>query len=174
MNPPEICEHCDPGVQRQGAVLRSGGCDVVGRREGCFRLTSSRDMDASEALKIYRSKDAVEKLFHSLKSEIEFRPPRVWSDDAVYGVLQLGLIAQLTICTLFCLVSQRPYQRNSSLPRYKIRGSQQGPHWQVSWREPSGSRPGNRYPGARFRAPRMTCQNLKLSEKRERQVSRSG
>ncbi|WP_019176632.1 IS1634 family transposase [Methanomassiliicoccus luminyensis] len=70
---------------------------VIDGREGCFCLTSSRDMDAEEALRIYRSKDAVEKLFHSLKSEIEVRPLRVWSDDAVYGVLLLGFIAQLMI-----------------------------------------------------------------------------
>ena len=54
-------------------------------------------MSASEVLKIYRSKDAIEKLFHSLKSEIEVKPIRAWSDDAVYGVLLLGFIAQLMI-----------------------------------------------------------------------------
>jgi len=70
---------------------------VIDGREGCFCLTSSRDMDAEEALRIYRSKDAVEKLFHSLKSEIAVRPLRVWTDDAVYGVLLLGFIAQLVI-----------------------------------------------------------------------------
>lgn len=70
---------------------------VVDGREGCFCLTSSRDMEAKEALRIYRSKDAIEKLFHSLKSEIEVRPLRVWTDDAVYGVLLLGFIAQLFI-----------------------------------------------------------------------------
>ena len=34
-------------------------------------------MSAAEALKIYRCKDAVEKLIHSLKSEIEAKPLRV-------------------------------------------------------------------------------------------------
>ena len=67
-------------------------------REGCFCLTSSRDMPAAVALERYRAKDAVEKLFHSLKGEIEVRPIRVWSEDAVYGVLLLGFIAQLMIC----------------------------------------------------------------------------
>lgn len=67
-------------------------------REGCFCLTSSRDMPAVVALERYRAKDAVEKMFHSLKGEIEVRPIRVWSEDAVYGVLLLGFIAQLMIC----------------------------------------------------------------------------
>lgn len=46
---------------------------------------------------VNRSKDAIEKLFHSLKSEIEEKPLRVWSDDAVYGVLLLGFIVKLII-----------------------------------------------------------------------------
>ena len=79
------------------AALRLLFDEVVDGREGCFCLTSSRDMDAAEALRVYRSKDAVEKLFHSLKNEIDVRPLRVWSDDAVYGVLLLGFIAQLFI-----------------------------------------------------------------------------
>lgn len=79
------------------AALRLLYEEVVDGREGCFCLTSSRDMDAKEALRIYRSKDAVEKLFHSLKSEIEVRPLRVWSTNAVYGVLLIGFIAQLMI-----------------------------------------------------------------------------
>jgi transposase len=79
------------------AALRLLFDEVVDGREGCFCLTSSRDMDAAEALRVYRSKDAVEKLFHSLKNEIEVRPLRVWSDNAVYGVLLLGFIAQLFI-----------------------------------------------------------------------------
>jgi len=44
-----------------------------------------------------RSKDAIEKLFHSLKSEVEIKPVRVWTEDAVYGVLLIGFIAQLMI-----------------------------------------------------------------------------
>jgi transposase len=79
------------------AALRLLLEDVIDGREGCFCLTSSRDMPASEALKIYRSKDAIEKLFHSLKSEIEIKPVRVWTEDAVYGVLLIGFIAQLMI-----------------------------------------------------------------------------
>jgi transposase len=71
--------------------------DIIDGREGCFCLTSSRDMPAPEALRIYRSKDAIEKLFHSLKSEIEIRPVRVWTEDAVHGVLLIGFIAQLMI-----------------------------------------------------------------------------
>ena len=78
------------------AALRFLLDEVVDGDEGCFVLTSSRDMVATEALKIYRSKDSVEKLFHSLKSEIEVRPLRVWSTNAVYDEFE-GFIAQLMI-----------------------------------------------------------------------------
>jgi transposase len=71
--------------------------EVITGREGCFCLTSNRDMPASEALRIYRAKDAIEKLFHSLKSEIEVKPVRVWSEDAVHGVLLIGFIAQVMV-----------------------------------------------------------------------------
>jgi transposase len=70
---------------------------VIDGREGCFCLTSSRDTTPEEALRIYRSKDAIEKLFHSLKSEVEIKPVRVWTEDAVFGVLLIGFIAQLMI-----------------------------------------------------------------------------
>ena len=40
---------------------------------------------------------AIEKEFHSLKSEVEIKPVRVWTEDAVHGVLLIGFIAQLMI-----------------------------------------------------------------------------
>jgi len=58
---------------------------------------SSWDMPAADALRLYRGKDAMEKLFHSLKSEVEVRPARVWTQGVVYGPLLLGFIAQLMI-----------------------------------------------------------------------------
>ena len=47
--------------------------------------------------RINRTKVAVEKLFNLLKSEIEVKPLRIWSEDAMYGVLLIGFIAQLFI-----------------------------------------------------------------------------
>jgi len=84
------------GIDEEEA-LRLLLADVIDGREGCFCLTSSKDMAATEALRIYRSKDAIEKLFHSLKSDVEIKPVRVWTEDAVFGVLLIGFIAQLMI-----------------------------------------------------------------------------
>lgn len=50
-----------------------------------------------EALEIYRKKDSIEKIFNSLKNEIEIKPLRVWSDNSIYGAIIIGFIAQLLI-----------------------------------------------------------------------------
>ncbi len=68
---------------------------IVTGREGFFCLLSTKDLTLSEALEIYRKKDSIEKIFDSLKNEIEIKPVRVWSDNAIYGALLIGFIAQL-------------------------------------------------------------------------------
>lgn len=66
-------------------------------REGFFCLISNEDLTLEEALHIYRQKDSIEKIFNSLKNEIELRPIRVWSERSVYGALIIGFLAQLVI-----------------------------------------------------------------------------
>ena len=70
---------------------------LINGREGFFCLKSSRDLTLEDALIIYRKKDSIEKIFHSLKNEIKIKPLRVWSDDSIYGAIILGFIAQLFI-----------------------------------------------------------------------------
>jgi len=69
----------------------------INGREGFFCFTSSENLTLSEALEIYRQKDSIEKIFHSLKNEIEIKPLRVWSNDSIYGALIIGFLAQLII-----------------------------------------------------------------------------
>ncbi len=64
-------------------------------REGFFCLMSSEDLTLKEALYIYREKDSVEKIMHSLKNEINIKPLRVWSDNSIYGALLIGYLAHL-------------------------------------------------------------------------------
>ena len=66
-------------------------------REGFFCLVSNKDLTLKEALAIYRRKDSIEKIFNTLKNEINIHPLRVWTDDAVYGALVLGFIELLII-----------------------------------------------------------------------------
>ena len=70
---------------------------VITGREGFFCLKSSENLILKEALMTYRKKDSIEKIFHSLKNEIEIKPLRVWSDASIYGAIIVGFIAQLFI-----------------------------------------------------------------------------
>ncbi len=45
----------------------------------------------------YRKKDSIEKIFHSLKNEIQIKPLRVWSEDSIYGAIILDLSLNLFI-----------------------------------------------------------------------------
>ncbi len=64
-------------------------------REGFFCLKSSKNLTLIEALLTYRKKDSIEKIFNSLKNEIEIKPLRVWTDNSIYGALIIGFLAQL-------------------------------------------------------------------------------
>jgi transposase len=66
-------------------------------REGFFCLKSSKKLTLTEALLTYRKKDSIEKIFNSLKNEIEIKPLRVWTDNSIYGALIIGFIAQLFV-----------------------------------------------------------------------------
>ena len=66
-------------------------------REGFFCLVSNKDLTLQEALAIYRQKDSIEKIFNSLKNEIEIKPLRCWSDMSIYSALIVGFLAQLFI-----------------------------------------------------------------------------
>ncbi len=69
-------------------------------REGFFCLVSNMNLTLKDALEIYRLKDSIEKIFNSLKNEIEITPLRVWSEHSIYGALIIGFLAQLIISLL--------------------------------------------------------------------------
>ena len=71
--------------------------DCITGREGFFCLVSDKDMDPRKARELYRSKDIVEKLFSSMKSDIGIRPIRTWTENGVYGVLLIGFLAQAMV-----------------------------------------------------------------------------
>lgn len=70
---------------------------IINGREGFFCIKSCEDLTLVQALQTYRKKDSIEKIFNSLKNEIEIKPVRVWSDDSIYGALIIGFLAQLFI-----------------------------------------------------------------------------
>lgn len=66
-------------------------------REGYFCLVSSENLTLAEALRIYRMKDSVEKIFQSMKNDISIKPLRVWSTNSIKGAVLVGFLAQLII-----------------------------------------------------------------------------
>ncbi len=79
--------------EKQAKEILKKAC-ITGR-EGFFCLVSNKDLTLSEVLKIYRQKDSIEKIFSSLKNEIDIKPLRVWTNSAIYGALIVGFLAQL-------------------------------------------------------------------------------
>lgn len=66
-------------------------------RGGFFALTSSRNLTLAEALERYRKKDSIEKIFHSLKNEVEIKPLRLWTENSIRGAIMIGFLAQLFV-----------------------------------------------------------------------------
>jgi transposase len=70
---------------------------TINGREGFFCIISNENLTLEEALETYRKKDSIEKIFNSLKNEIEIKPVRVWTDNSIYGALIIGFLAQLFV-----------------------------------------------------------------------------
>lgn len=66
-------------------------------REGFFCLISNEKLTLKQALEIYRMKDAIEKVFQSLKNDIDIKPLRVWTTKSLCGAILIGFLAQLII-----------------------------------------------------------------------------
>lgn len=66
-------------------------------REGFFCLKSSKHLTLASALATYRKRDSIEKIFHSLKNEIEIKPVRCWKKERQIGALLIGFLAQLFV-----------------------------------------------------------------------------
>ncbi len=86
-------------------------------REGFFCLTSSENLTLENALFLYREKDSVEKIMHSLKNEINIKPVRVWSDNSIYGALLIGYLVHLIISLIRY---EEPQLKNDSTKFIKI------------------------------------------------------
>jgi len=69
----------------------------INGREGFFCLVSCEKLTLQEALKIYRMKDSIEKIFQSLKNDIDIKPLRVWTTKSLCGAILVGFLAQLVI-----------------------------------------------------------------------------
>jgi len=87
------------GVSREEAIEEALKRSITGK-EGFFALVSNKDFSVHEALRFYREKDCVEKIFNSMKNEINLRPTRVWAQEEIYGSILIVFLAQLIISLL--------------------------------------------------------------------------
>ena len=87
------------GVSREEAIDHALKQSITGK-EGFFALVSNKDFSVHEALRFYREKDGVEKLFNSMKNEIKLRPTRVWNQEEIYGSILIVFLAQLVVSLL--------------------------------------------------------------------------
>jgi len=71
---------------------------IITGREGFFCIKSSEDLTLQQALQTYRKKDSIEKIFNSMKNEIEIKPVhkfnsanefKDWYNDRIHGYLEL-------------------------------------------------------------------------------------
>lgn len=72
--------------------------DIAEKNFGYFALMSNSIKDAMEALKIYRTKDLIEKAFGDLKERLNMRKESVASEEALEGKLFIQFIALIHVC----------------------------------------------------------------------------
>lgn len=62
---------------------------------GYFVLVSSKEMDAAEALEIYRNRDSIEKQFRALKTEMGYKTYRVHSQTSLEAKTYVMFVASI-------------------------------------------------------------------------------
>jgi len=94
------------GGREEDEIIADLKCNLHTGREGFFALKTNGNLSPSDALKMYREKDSVEKLFQSLKNEINLKPLRVWTENSMRGAILIGFIAQLIVSLIRYLVPE--------------------------------------------------------------------
>ena len=69
--------------------------------KGFFFIVTSEDMDAQKALDIYRGRDNIEKMFRSLKSDIDFNKARVYTTESLKSKVFITFIAMIVRNAMF-------------------------------------------------------------------------
>jgi len=89
---------------QNGEVVISPKYDIINHdsntQSGYYVLMSNDLKDAKEALRIYRTKDRVEKSFDNIKNEMDGKRLRVHSKETMTGRLFIQFIAQILISKL--------------------------------------------------------------------------
>ena len=73
---------------------------------GCFVIVSSEKMTAKEAISLYKSRDASEKLFSGDKSYLGNKSVRVYSDESVSAKIFIEFIALIIRSRIYTLLKE--------------------------------------------------------------------
>ena len=84
---------------------------------GYFVIVTSKKMSAKEALKLYKSRDASEKLFSGDKSYLGNKNLRVQSDEAAAGKIFTEFIALIVRCRMYTLLKDE-LEKLETKPNY--------------------------------------------------------
>lgn len=82
---------------------------------GWFVMISNKTKDATEALRNYRQKDAVEKGFDDLKNDLDMKRLRIHSNAAMEGRFFIQFIALILVTYLKGVMESQGWMRNHNL-----------------------------------------------------------
>lgn len=82
---------------------------------GWFVLISNDIKDATEALQLYRDKDAVEKSFDDLKNTLDMKRLRIHSNAAMEGRIFIQFISLILATHLRSILKRNGWSRNHNL-----------------------------------------------------------
>lgn len=112
----ELFNHEKDGVflfAREKAEVIEQAMDLC----GYFVIVTSQKMTAEEAIELYKSRDASEKLFSGDKSYLGNKSLRVQSDEAASGKIFTEFIALIVRCKLYTLLKDEK-ERLENKPNY--------------------------------------------------------
>ena len=82
--------------------------------EGFFILESTVDASPEDMLRIYKQRDAAEKLVRNMKEGIELRPIRHWSKYAIIGAILIAFLTE-SVISLTQISCKNPLVKNVKL-----------------------------------------------------------
>ena len=74
--------------------------DAVLRNKGYFCILTTEAMKADEAIRIYRGRDGVERVFNVLKNDIGFDRAAVKTNETLEGKVFCAMIATMLVCAM--------------------------------------------------------------------------
>ena len=109
---PEIMKHFYLNFEQDGKTLKlaeenASAVETELSLAGYFAIVSSENMTAREAIELYKSRDASEKLFRSDKSYLGNKSMRVYSDEALSSKVFIQFIALILRSRIYIALKEK-------------------------------------------------------------------